>query len=83
MFDGGFTMKEKIQTVVDRRRLLGAVVTGATATAAASAVVGQATAAESTTRDEKRRARYQPNSPEVEDFYRVNGYPPRSGRSSC
>lgn len=76
-------MKEKIRTVVDRRRLLRAVVTGATATAAASVAVGQAAAAEPTTRDEKRRARYQPNSPEVQDFYRVNGYPPRSGRSSC
>jgi hypothetical protein len=25
---------------------------------------------------EKRKARYQPNSPEVQNFYRVNRYPP-------
>jgi len=26
---------------------------------------------------EKRKARYQPNSPEVQTFYRVNRYPPK------
>jgi len=82
-FDGGFIVKEKIPTGVGRRRLLRAVVTGAMAAAAARIVGGEADAAEPTTRDEKRRARYQADSAEVQDFYRVNGYPPRSGRSSC
>ena len=27
--------------------------------------------------DEKRKSRYQANSPEVQDFYRVNRYPPQ------
>ena len=76
-------MKERVPTAVDRRGLLRAIVTGATVTAAASALDHEAAAAEPITRDEKRRARYQPNSAEVKDFYRVNGYPPRSGRSSC
>ncbi len=31
--------------------------------------------AESETVAEKRKARYQANSPEVQDFYRVNRYP--------
>ena len=76
-------MKERVPTAVDRRGLLRAIVTGATATAAANALICETAAAEPMTRDEKRRARYQPNSAEVQDFYRVNGYPPRSGRSSC
>jgi len=67
---------------IDRRDLLRAVaVTGATATA--NALVCEADAAQPTARDEKRKARYQANSAEIQDFYRVNGYPPRSGRSSC
>jgi len=36
-----------------------------------------ATAAGSVDLKEKRRARYQANSPEVQDFYRVNSYPAR------
>jgi hypothetical protein len=35
------------------------------------------------TGDKKRRSRYQPNSAEVQDFYRVNRYPPGSRGSSC
>jgi hypothetical protein len=27
--------------------------------------------------DEKRKARYRANSPEVQEFYRVNRYPPK------
>ena len=34
-----------------------------------------AAAADTETNDEKRKARYQPNSAQVQTFYRVNRYP--------
>jgi hypothetical protein len=69
-------MKTGVSTIVDRRGLLRAVVTGAAAAAAVAAVVRQTTAAKPSTTNDKRRARYQPNSAEVRNFYRVNRYPP-------
>jgi hypothetical protein len=52
------------------------MMTGAAAAAAITAVAPEVTAAKSGTTNDKRRARYQPNSAEVQDFYRVNRYPP-------
>ena len=69
-------MKTGVSTIVGRRGLLRAVVTGAAAAAAVAAVVRETTAAKPSTTSDKRRARYQPNSAEVGDFYRVNRYPP-------
>ena len=69
-------MKTGASTIVGRRGLLRAVVTGTAAAAAVAAVVRETTAAKPSTTSDKRRARYQPNSAEVRDFYRVNRYPP-------
>jgi hypothetical protein len=45
----------------------------------AIAVVGRAVEVEALPPNaaDKRKSRYQANSPEVQDFYRVNRYPPR------
>jgi hypothetical protein len=68
------TVKDK--TAVGRRdflRHLGAGAIGAGAVAA-SPLIGEAQA-DTETNDEKRKARYQPNSDDVKTFYRVNSYP--------
>ena len=70
-------MKERSATKVRRRDLLGAMVTGAAAATIVRAVTPATTAAEPRTSTDKRRARYQPNSKEVQEFYRVNRYPTR------
>jgi hypothetical protein len=49
---------------------------GFVATAASAVEVGTA-AADNETDSEKRKARYQANAPEVQEFYRVNRYPKR------
>jgi hypothetical protein len=54
-----------------RRDVLRAL--GAGAAAAASSAPVEPALAESN--DEKRKARYQPNSADVRNFYRVNRYP--------
>jgi hypothetical protein len=69
-------MKTGVSTIVGRRGLLRAVITGAAGAAAMTAVVGEATPATLSTSKDKRRARYQANSAEVRNFYRVNRYPP-------
>jgi hypothetical protein len=46
-----------------------------TGVAIASAAPLAAAATETADTAKKRRARYQPNSPEVQTFYRVNRYP--------
>ena len=69
-------MKTGVSTIVGRRGLLRTMITGAAAAAAITAVVLETTAAKPSTSEDKRRARYQPNSAEVRDFYRVNRYPP-------
>jgi len=68
-------MKTGASTIVGRRGLLRAVITGAAAAAAVTAVLLETTAAKPSTTDGKRSARYQPNSAEVRNFYRVNRYP--------
>jgi hypothetical protein len=70
-------MTERLSTLVGRRDLLRAVMTGAAAAAAISSASIETAEAKPSTTGDKRRARYQPNSAEVQDFYRVNRYPTR------
>ena len=69
-------MKERPKTIVRRRDLLGLALAGA-GVAVAEAVTAEAAAAKSIDLNDKRRARYQANSAEVRNFYRVNAYPAR------
>jgi hypothetical protein len=69
-------MKTGVSAIVGRRGLLRVMITGIAAAAAITAVVRDTTAAKPSTTNDKRRARYQPNSAEVQNFYRVNRYPP-------
>jgi hypothetical protein len=69
-------MKERLKTIVRRRDLLNLVLAGAGA-AAANAVAPKPAAAKSVDLKDKRKARYQANSAEVRNFYRVNSYPAR------
>jgi hypothetical protein len=69
-------MKTGVSAIVGRRGLLRAMITGAAAAAVIAAVVRETSAAKPGTTNDKRRARYQPNSAEVRNFYRVNRYPP-------
>ena len=63
---------------VGRRDFLRALSVGAGVAATASGPLVQEAAAEGESNDEKRKARYQANSPDVQAFYRVNRYPTKS-----
>lgn len=52
-----------------------AAAAAAAAVAASGTAAGQTSAAQPADRSNKRRARYSANSPEVQNFYRVNRYP--------
>ena len=65
-------MKGQLLTRVRRRDLFGLVTAGAVAAGTTALVPVEAEALGS---DNKRRARYQANSTEVQEFYRVNRYP--------
>jgi hypothetical protein len=69
-------MKGQLLTRVYRRDLFRLVTAGAVAAGMVTLepVVGPA-AAEPLGNDNKRRARYQASSTEVQEFYRVNRYP--------
>jgi hypothetical protein len=67
-------MKERPRTIIRRRDLLGLVLAG-TGAAVANAVAAEPAAAKSVELKDKRKARYQANSAEVRNFYRVNSYP--------
>ena len=69
-------MKERPKRMVRRRDLLGVVLASAGA-AVASSMTPEPAAAQSVDLKDKRRARYQANSAEVRNFYRVNRYPVR------
>jgi hypothetical protein len=69
-------MKERLGTMIRRRDLLTLAVAGAGAAAATTLVPEPADASPVDLKD-KRKARYQPDSAEVRDFYRVNSYPAR------
>lgn len=65
---------ERPKTIVRRRDLLRFAIASAGAAAANTGTPGPATTATAGPGD-KRKARYQPDSPEVKNFYRVNKYP--------
>jgi hypothetical protein len=67
-------MKEPFSTMVGRRGLLLAMMTTA---AAMNAVALEPAAAKAASSTDKRKARYQASSAEVQNFYRVNRYPAR------
>jgi hypothetical protein len=69
-------MKERPRTTVRRRDLLGLALAGAGA-AVAETVTAEPAVAKSVDLKDKRRPRYQANSAEVRNFYRVNAYPVR------
>jgi hypothetical protein len=60
---------------VGRREFLRTLGVGTAAAAATTPFVAAPAAADSENNDEKRKARYQPNSPSVQRFYAVNRYP--------
>jgi hypothetical protein len=64
----------KTEKKVARRDVLRALGAGGVAVTTSGALVREA-AADSETNDEKRKARYQANSPDVQAYYRVNRYP--------
>jgi hypothetical protein len=68
-------MKERPKTIVRRRDLLNLVLAGAGA--AAANAVAEPAARKPVDLKDKRQARYQTNSAEVRNFYRVNSYPAR------
>jgi LPS sulfotransferase NodH len=69
-------MKERILIKVHRRDLLRFAI-ASTAAATTGTLAIEAVAAEPTGSANKRKSRYQANSAEVQDFYRVNSYPAR------
>ena len=69
-------MKQNPNRNVRRRDLLRVALAGAGA-ATASVLLPQQAAAKPIDMTYKRRARYQANSAEVRNFYRVNSYPAR------
>jgi hypothetical protein len=67
-------MTQDNKAQVDRRDLLRGL--GISASAAVTpAVLDTQAKADSESNDEKRKARYNPNSADVKAFYRVNNYP--------
>jgi hypothetical protein len=65
--------KEKVS--VRRRDVLRALGLGAGVAVTASAPLVDQAAADGVSTDAKRKARYQANSPDVQNYYRVNRYP--------
>jgi hypothetical protein len=69
-------MADRHKGTIGRRQLLRTGVLGFLATATSTLESGTV-AADTETNSEKRKARYQANSAEVQNFYRVNRYPKR------
>jgi hypothetical protein len=69
-------MADRDKGTIGRRQLLRTGIFGIIATATSARESG-AVAADTETNSEKRKARYQANSAEVQNFYRVNRYPKR------
>jgi hypothetical protein len=67
-------MKSERKAAMGRRGFLRTLGIGTAAAAAGGPLLGPA-AADTESSDEKRKARYQPNSASVQTFYRVNRYP--------
>jgi hypothetical protein len=74
VFRSATFMKERFNVTIRRRHLLGLAIAGVGAAAVSTMVSDRAAVKPDDPRD-KRRARYQANSPEVRNFYRVNSYP--------
>jgi hypothetical protein len=72
----GPVMSECLHPTIARRDVLRVLTLGAGAAAAASVPLSVARAAVNP-KLENGRARYQPNSADVQNFYRVNRYPPK------
>jgi hypothetical protein len=70
-------MEEQDRLRVRRRGFLRLLTLSGVAAAASAVPVGVEALAEAKGKDDKRKALYQPNSPEVQTFYRVNRYPKR------
>jgi hypothetical protein len=69
-------MKRDSKMAIGRRDLLRVLGAGAGAAAVTAATpLATPALADSETAEEKRKALYQPNSAEVQTFYRVNRYP--------
>ena len=71
---GGFHVSGQREGLMRRRDVLRVVTAGVAVEAVTRLDDAQA---EPPSADEKRESRYQANSPEVQDFYRVNRYPVR------
>ena len=67
-------MKERLRIGIRRRDMLGIVI-GSAGAALVDAVMSGPANAKSVDLKNKRKARYQANSAEVRNFYRVNAYP--------
>jgi hypothetical protein len=70
-------MKGHVLATVARRDLLRLAIAGTAAATTTALIPETAVAGEPTGPANKRRARYQPNSAEVKNYYRVNSYPVR------
>ena len=68
-------MKRERKRTLGRREFLRTLGAGATVAAAAATPWAEEARAVTESTDEKRKSRYQANSPEVQTFYRVNRYP--------
>lgn len=68
-------MKQDSKTAVGRRDFLRALGAGAGVAVTAAAPLATPAHADSESNDEKRKARYQANSANIQTFYRVNRYP--------
>jgi len=73
---GEFLMGDRHKATIGRRQLLRTGIIGIVATAASTLETGTV-AADTESNAEKRKARFQPNAAEVQNFYRVNRYPKR------
>ncbi len=73
-------MSERHKATMERRQLLRAGIIGFIATTTSALEVGTVVVADTETDDDKRKARFQPNSAEVQNSYRVNRYPAPKGR---
>jgi hypothetical protein len=65
----------KTEKRVGRRDFLRALGAGAGVAVTAAGPLVEEAAADGESTDEKRKARYQANSPDVQAYYRVNRYP--------
>ena len=67
-------MKAHAKISIRRRHLLGLAMAGVAAATGATVAADRVAPKPDDPKD-KRKARFQPNSPEVQNFYRVNSYP--------